>query len=251
MTIAPHRELIERRTIDPDELLIKEARQRTRRRRWRIGLITSVVTLTLLGLISSSGRNTRTPYHLSEARSNVVLPSAPCVANSVQVTNEGSTVGTGSFAELFLFSNISGHACSMSGYAKIDLMTAAGIYHSLDEQRGRSFPGGLGGGTMRSGALPISNLRAHGGVASFWIEGHDVPAVPIGETTQACMSATEILVTPPNTHHALILPTTATVPFDWCGAIRVLPVLPGKTGSLPSKSLSYYFGSPVSTKNGQ
>ncbi len=248
MTIAPPQGSEQAETTNkgiPIEVLIKEARQRSRRRRLGTGLSVAIIVAGVWVLASSSGHSAKplTPVlGIDEGKSAAAL--APiCLTRDLRLESEGTVVGAGSWATLFLLTNISGAACSLTGYPKISLVTTSGVDRKLRIITGHTFKGGFGGGIASNRQLPTSTLRAQKVQASFWIEGTDESFTDSSGVTQKCSTAAMVLVRPPRSTRALRFATKNKSPLIYCGGfVRVLPMLPGASGTYPPTPLSTYFG---------
>jgi hypothetical protein len=57
------------------------------------------------------------------------------------------------------------------------------------------------------------------------------------------MSFKMLVLLPVATSPVTVVPERVGV-FFWCGGVSVTPILSGRSGSDPPKSLSYFFGAP-------
>lgn len=219
------------------ELLIREARRQMVLRRFRILSMAIVVVLAVLvgGVIF--GRGTNSPVKTSPGSRSTQFVALPCAIEQLRLADRGSDVATGHWTQLFQFINVSVHACSLAGYPKITLKTATGLDSSLAVTDAKSIAFEYIGDSKRGG-IPPAELSAHGGRASFWIAGSDMP---LGyQPPSACEFATQVLVTPPGTHSALDH-RVGRIPFTWCeNSLQVTPVLSGQSGSIPAEPLCMY-----------
>jgi hypothetical protein len=164
-----------------------------------------------------------------------------CSATSIRVIEYNSLVGAGHVNSLFWIRNVGDRACSISGYPTVEYDGLTGQPLSVGTSDSPGNDGNFVGGLKRGRVLPISTLKPRGGQASFWVDGLDIQA---GSPPPACIDTTEMLVTLPHDSVPTIVRTPRGDGYFWCGAVLVLPVLPGISGSDPSRPLSYYFGVP-------
>ena len=223
---------------DATELLIKEARRQTLRRRLRLVSVALVVLVVGLAAALMIGRSSPSPVSRTKSKfPSTQVVAAPCSASALTLIDRGSDVGMGSWIQLFQFTNVSDHACSMTGYPRVSLETAKGIDRSLVVTHVKSEAVRFIGDSHK-GPVPLANLAAHGGRASFWIAGSDTPM--IYQPPSSCGFASEVLVTPPSADVALVH-HVGRVPFTWCeNSIQVTPVLSGQSGSVPAEPLCIY-----------
>jgi len=223
---------------DPAELLIKEAREESRRRRVRrISLV--IVAAVVTSLAGASVRSQLwAPSRATKATvvsrsSSIRVP--PCALANVLLIDRGSDVAMGSWIQLFQLKNIGARACPITGYPRISLETSQGLDRSLavtvlKYQAARQI------GDSRPGPIPTSDLAARGGVASFWILGSDTPLRHLLD----CRSATRVVVAFSVVKGDLVH-EVGRIPFSYCeNQIIVTPVLPGGSGSLPVVALRYF-----------
>jgi Protein of unknown function (DUF4232) len=239
MTMAPPRESHLDTVTEQIELLIREARRRARRRRltYGLGLVTTVAALMVVAAIGGYGNPIRTHAGGAGVARGAALAVAPCTASSVKVSLEGSNGGMGTFTHLFWVRNVSNFACSMTGYPTVSFISSSGKTVPQVVTHVRSEWGILGLG--RGGALPKVDLAAHGGVASFWVADHDVPA---GNPPAPCVNIAQVGVSWPNAATGRAVPLGRFHRIMSCGHVAVFPVMSGIYGAQPHQSLRFYFG---------
>jgi hypothetical protein len=239
MTISPPRNSALQEFPDSAELLIKEARRQTLRRRVRFFSVALVVVVASVASAVVFIRSSPAPKTKTTSPSTQIV-AAPCAASALSLADRGSDVATGHWTQLFQLINESDHACSLTGYPKIALETAQGpdttaVITDIKSQASIYI------GDPLKGAVPSAELAAHGGRASFWIGGSD--AQVRNQPSSSCRFASEVLVTPPGAGTALIhrVGNLAKAPFVWCeNSIYVTPVLSGQSGSIPGEPLCIY-----------
>src|SRR5580692_256004 len=122
--MSPPRQHVTQISPESTELLIKEARRQMVLRRLRVLSMAIVVLLAVLvgGVIL--GRGTNSPAKTGPGSRSTQFVAVPCATEQLRLADRGSDVATGHWTQLFQFTNVSGHACSLAGYPKITLKTA-------------------------------------------------------------------------------------------------------------------------------
>lgn len=206
--------------IEATELLIKEARRKSRRRRAGYGLVTLAVFVVGVLAIFASGTFARSPARTSNDTpgSEVAVRLPRCSATDIHVWDypaEGAAVDGGIIIRL---RNVSAHACSLSGYALVQginqwngaVLTAAPTRDSYL------------GGWEPTKRLPVIALRAKSGVASFlvdYITGDDIRACPYLNTLRVKVP------------HSTTVFTLTSTKLQACKYFQVHPFVPGLSGS--------------------
>jgi hypothetical protein len=239
MTLAPPRESDLDSVLSPIELLIKEARARALRRRltYGLGLAAAVVALSVVAAVGGSGSPVTTLDSHPGAARGASLAVVPCASAAVRVTLEGADGSMGTFSQLFWVRNLASNACSISGYPTVGFLNASGapVSQVVTHLRGQAGIFGFGG----TGAPPMVTLAPRGGVASFWVVDHDVPT---GTPPAACASVPRVRVTWAHAAGGQDVTLGRFHQITSCGHVGVYPVLPGRWGAQPHKSLTFYFG---------
>lgn len=179
---------------------------------WSRALVASmaIVATGLGGLSGAAGAQTAT----------VVAPT--CHDAQLRLALVSGGAGLGHVAIVVQIKNVSGRACSLSGYPKAALRTSSTAKWIAATETQHGYLGGLGH-TSQHMTLPIVVLHAHGGVASAMIEGSDVPA----GNAKRCSNFRTVNVR---------LPHTATnagfyFTFPACVTPQVHPIVAGIYGS--------------------
>ena len=238
MTLALPRESDIDSVSAPIELLIKEARARARRRRvtYGFGLVATAATLCVVAAVGGSGSPAPSSGTHPGAARGASLAVVPCASSAVRVTLEGSDGGMGTFSQLFWVRNLSNSACSISGYPTVGFFTASHpVAQVVTHVPGRAGIFGFGG----QGAPPSVTLAPRGGVASFWVVDHDVPT---GTPPTACVRVPRLRVSWANAAGGQIVMLGRFHQITTCGHVEVYPVMSGRWGAQPHKSLAFYFG---------
>lgn len=251
MTITPTRESNRTPDSDQPEVLIREARRRGRRHLIATALlvvsaVAAVITSTLaFGLHQL---HTRPPVHTqATVPPPAVIANAPrCNAASLVVANEGVLAGAGSWNTLFSLRNTSARSCSIAGFPTVRLLTSTGNLSSIpiDYSKGGCTRVRLRGGRLDEecgigglkyrGAFPRAILAPHTGVASFFIEGTDVSTWgPHQAHPTVCRNAPRVQLELPPGSAWLTVHGLRPDAIDACGAVAVLPLVPGRSGYFP------------------
>jgi hypothetical protein len=222
--------------IDPGQLLIKEARRKTRRRRLIVAvslIIVAVVALSLVAVLSPSPSAPQTT-------SKFVAGEIPVCTNSSLRMSVQNGDGLHHGVELLTFANVSGSACKLSGYPvvkaildstkgpnRLDGMYAPAppnsVKRAVDVQY--AWAGGIDSGDtpLKSFVSPVIVLGPHTGVASStlnWVDG------PNGNATCPAFSDVDIDVGGGSVRRLVR-------PFEpLCYEFAVTPIVKGTTGSM-------------------
>ncbi len=245
MTIAPPETREDWIVADPIDVLIREARRRTRRRRWAsLGVATIVLLGTVALVAHQHGASPQRPSTVKSTDRTAALAPAPCTAAQLRGGLIGTTGGAGTFVELFAVENVSSHSCAVTGYPTLTFFSASGVRVAQQVKYLRSVYGKIG--FNRKGALPSVTLAAHRGVASFWITEGDIPS---GEPPMACHHYETIAVQPPGATRSLAIALQPDRGIYACTVVAVLPMMPGISGSLPRQNLRDWFGATGPTND--
>ena len=215
-----------------EELIIKEARRRHRR---RVMFSVGVATLVIAGLgtsvvVLAGHRASRSPASPLLARPGRPTPTdARCRGGDLQVVAVRGLFGMGQTLEVIGFRNASRTSCTLHGYPLVVALGAQGSPGTTARPTLNGYGGGLAPGAT---ALPTVTLEP-GQSASATIGGE---AHPSGTET-SCPSYASFLVTPPDSTHSV--PVASWVgpvpgPFPGCQSIVVTPIVPGASGTLPA-----------------
>ena len=215
-----------------EELIIKEARRRHRRRIvFRVGVATLVIAVVATGVIVFAGhRASRSATSPLLARPGRPTPTdARCQSGELQIVALRGLAGAGQRLEVIGFRNVSRASCTLHGYPLVVALGAQGSPGTTARPTLNGYGGGLAPGAT---ALPMVTLEP-GQSASATIGGE---AHPSGTET-SCPSYASFLVTPPGSTHSIPVASwggPAPGPFPGCQSIVITPIVPGKSGSLPA-----------------
>jgi hypothetical protein len=208
---------------DPTELLIKEARQKARRRRLTGGVVLLAVVVVVVILVVLGGGGT-SPKKATTGDLAKTVTSAPptCLRSQLHVAFVGLQFGgLGHTGTLIQSTNVSGKACSLTGYPRVTGVSASGVQRIFKDTVD-GYLGGISYNPLRKVKLPVVTLRARHGVASSMEETVLHPT---------CPSFTSYVVSLPH-----VTGGTYTFhpsrPDQYCFQPEVHPFVPGSTGSL-------------------
>lgn len=181
------------------------------------------------------------------AASATAAPVAPCAASSVRITDYNTVVGAGHVNDLFWIKNVSHQACSLRGYVRAAFVGVYGIGtpykhpKRLTVREGHLYGrgGNALGGINDGSPIPRVTIRPGGGVASFWLDGVDIQ---VGNPPGRCIISHRMLAWLPGSSTSIVVQPHRSNGYYWCGGFSALPMLPGNSGSEPSRPLTYYFG---------
>jgi hypothetical protein len=216
-----------------EELIIKEARQRHRRRVLvAVGIVVLVGIGILIAVLTLKSHGTTSPH---SSTASVVRPdplptgTTVCQTGQLQVSSLGGGAGAGNVDQVFGFVNTGRAACSLTGYPKVAALDAEGQEVAVAEQQLT----GIGGIKTGASTPPVVTLKP-GQTASAILSGTDIP---IGNAVVCPSGYPVFIVTPPDvTQGVKVNAVDGPGPglFPGCSTrIRINPIVPGATGQLP------------------
>jgi len=221
-----------------EELIIKEARRRHRR---RVATRAGVVALTIVGLaigvavlVGHRSSGTRPPPSLARP-GHLEATATRCQSGQLKITSLRGGSGLGQTEEVIGFLNESRAACTLVGYPVVVALDAHGAPAATAQPALSWFGGDHAGPTTP----PTVTLRP-GQTASATIEGESHPT---GSAT-SCPSYPSFRVTPPGGTVSVTVSSWSgwsPGPFPGCQPIAITPVVPGGSGHFPATA------SPVRT----
>ncbi|HUY16253.1 MAG TPA: hypothetical protein VMV11_01700 [Acidimicrobiales bacterium] len=179
---------------------------------------------------------------------SVPASPTPCTRASIRITDYDTSVGVGNVIDLFWVHNVSDLSCSLRGYVRVVYIGSYGIA-SRDKNpkrlvvRQEDTLGASGndvGGVERGTPIPTVTLLPKGR-ASFWIYGTDESHVVLNSHSSRCIISSTMLAWLPGAATSITVAPMRANGFYWCGGIYVHPLVPGVSGSLPARPLTYYF----------
>jgi hypothetical protein len=187
---------------------------------------------------------------VSISTSSAIASSVPtCTTTSVRITDFNTVVGAGHVNDLFWMKNVSHESCTLRGYVRVAFVGVYGIGtpyknpHRLTVREVHLYgrDGNALGGINNGRPIPRVTIQPNGSVASFWLDGIDIP---VGNPPGRCIVSYEMLAWLPGSSTSIIVQPLRANGFFWCGGVAAQPILPGESGSEPSRPLSYFFGTP-------
>ena len=217
-----------------EELIIKEARQRHRR---RLLAITGIAVVVAGGGVVSAIALAR---HGSPTRTSSTVATSPgkpkpvgsghCQNGQVSVISLSGDSGAGNALEVFGFVNSSKASCTLTGYPRVVALNASGQVASTAKQALSWNAGGVQNGSTTP---PMVSL-APGQTASATVQGLNIPT---GAATSCPPVYRQFLVTPPATSQSVRL-TAGAGPnlgeFPARSGLVVTPIVPGTSGIVQS-----------------
>lgn len=169
-----------------------------------------------------------------------------CTSSSVRITEYNGVGGVGHVNDLFWIRNVSHRACTLRGYVRAAFDGVYGIGTPYKDPHRLEVPethlygrGGNALGGINDGR-PIPTVTVQpGGVASFWLDGMDIQ---VGNPPGRCINSHLMVVWLPGSATSRVVQPLRANGFYWCGGFAALPILPGESGSEPSRPLSVFFG---------
>ncbi|HUZ41251.1 MAG TPA: DUF4232 domain-containing protein [Acidimicrobiales bacterium] len=221
MTLAPVREVSGQVLLDPTELLIKEAREKTRRRRFKLGKILLAVVVLALVVAYGIGHIDNVAQPKTATSSNLrAAASAPrCSLSQLSLISDhggwhANYAAGGQFTETLTFTNVSRSACQLSGWPRVQAVGNGALQATPMTMVYQSGPPS----SKASGPVHL----APGKTASFDIYGGDWNPVQ----NKACPQTTSgLLVSPPGDSARLAV----AVEEPDCGGFYVSPLIAGSS----------------------
>jgi hypothetical protein len=219
---APHE------SVDPTELLIKEAREKTRRRRLRW---TSLFTLLAAACLIAVGvvHYTSSPTRTSNGDKNASATAAVTCPNArVKLLGVTGIPGAAVFAGLLVRASVSSSAaCTMSGYPIVGAELDSHSTAMANDVRFGYLPGGM---TKANAPLPRLSITSRPRVVSFTIQwftgnGHTCPWVNAIEIT---LPGSREILTARTMYQGGIGVTRLW--GIYCGDLQVRPLVNGSSG---------------------
>ena len=149
-------------------------------------------------------------------------PTPSCTEPHLKFANKSMLPAASNVADIVEITNVSGSACTMTGFAKVTLTTATSPIHVVAVPRRTGYFGGLSP-SYKAKILPVFTLGARTGTASFIVEEGDEPQ---GSAT-SCPVFTKLSVTMKGFDFSYSFP----VRIPACGRPGVLPIVKGTNGS--------------------
>ena len=225
MTITSAEQSQSNESTESTELLIKEAREASRRRRLKVvALSLAFAVIVVLVIAVGSGRTNPKKATTGDLANSSVSPPPTCLRSQIRVAFVGDGAGLGNGASLIRVTNVSGKACSVTGYPTVTGIFASGVQRTFKDTL-NGYTGGLGTNPLSTAKLPVVTLRSRHGVASSMVEADENGTGP----NPTCPGFTSYVIEFPHVAGA-----TYTFHSRWpdlyCFDREVHPLVPGTTG---------------------
>jgi Protein of unknown function (DUF4232) len=176
----------------------------------RVGLL---VVMTVLSVASVSAGQAMAATSASVAAN----PTPPCTVGQVGITQSAGSPAMGHFSRIIVVTNSGGHACDLTGFPTVGILTSSG------ERAATAVQDNSGVG------LPASRSSVRldpGEAASAQLGGNDMP---FGQATSCPSYAADAVSLPGSTASKVF-----TSPLADCTGFSVTSFVPGFNGSAPS-----------------
>jgi len=212
---------------DPAELLIKEAREKARRRRLRwTFLLTLLIAACLIGI--GIVHYTSSPMRTSSGNSDTSAKALTCPNARVKILGETTMNGAAVYAGLIVRASVtSSPACLMSGYPMVGAQLTSHATAMASDVRETY----LGGGMTTTAPLSRFSITSRPRVVSFTIQ-------LVTGNGHACPWFNSIKVTLPGSSETLTAPSMFEAgglsqpgSFIYCGELQVTPLVKGSSGN--------------------
>jgi hypothetical protein len=214
-----------------EELIIREARRRHRRRVLTVvGIVVVVMAGVAVAVLTVTG-NGSAPTHASTAPTVGPNPLASgtsvCQPGQLEVSSLGGGAGAGNVDQVFGFVNRSRSTCTVSGFPRITALNARGVPVAVAHDA--PFLTGAGTGST----TPPSVTLIPGQTASATVWGTDIP---VGNAAACPPGYPAFLVTAPDmTQPVKVSAVDGFGPglFPGCSTVlRANPIVAGATGQM-------------------
>jgi hypothetical protein len=225
MTITPTEQSKFNASTEPAELLIKEAREASRRRRLKVVLSLFVFAVIVASVIAvGSGHTNPKKATTGDLANSSVSPPPTCLRSQLRVAFVGDGAGLGNGASLIRVANVSGRACSVTGYPTVTGIFASGVQRIYKDTL-NGYTGGLATDPLSRDKPPVVTLRSRHGVATAMVEASENGTGP----NPTCPGFTSYVVALPRVTDAKYT-FHSRWPDLYCFDREVHPLVPGTTG---------------------
>lgn len=218
MRMAPAREASSQVLPDPTELLIKEARQKTRRRRLKVGEILLAVVVLAVVVAYGIGHIGTEARPKTATSPSVTASAQTCTLSQLSLISDrggwhANYAAAGQFTETLTFTNVSRSACQLSGWPRVQTVVNGALQPTPMTLVYQNAP-------SSKASSPVH--LAPGKTASFDIYGGDWNPVQ----NKACpQTTTGLLVSPPGDSTSLAV----ALEEPDCGGFYVAPLIAGSS----------------------
>jgi hypothetical protein len=224
MTVTSTEQSKSNASTEPAELLIKEAREASRRRRLKVAVFLLVLAVIVVSVFAvGSGRTNPKKATTGDLANSSVSPLPTCQRSQIRVALVGDGAGLGNGASLIRVTNVSGKACSATGYPTVTGIYASGVERTFKDTL-NGYTGGLGTDPLSSAKPPVVTLRSRHGVATSMVEADENGTGP----NPTCPGFTSYVMALPHVTDAYTFHSRW--PDLYCFDREVHPFVPGKTG---------------------
>ena len=204
---------------------IKEAREASRRRRLKVVLfLLSLAVIVVLAIAIGSGRTNPKKATTGDLANSSVSPPPTCLRSQIRVSFVGDGAGLGNGAFLIRVNNVSGKACSVTGFPTFTGIFASGVQRTFKDTL-NGYMGGLGTDPSSTAEPPVVVLRSRRGVATSMVEAVENGRGP----NPTCPGFTSYVIALPHVTDAYTFHSRW--PDLYCFDREVHPLLPGTTGN--------------------
>ena len=217
MIIAPTEQPEQHAMTDPGELLIKEARETSRRRRLRLFTVFVVVAFVASLIVALTVGTSKPTPQIGSGNKNSkgsVLAILPCTSSQLKVASDRSGwhanfAAAGEFREILTFTNAANSACQLKGWPRVHA-----VVHGVNESLPMT--------QVLQNARPKMVRLAPRKTASFDIYGGDWDPIH----NKACPQTTNgLMVSPPGDSRSVFV----RVEEPLCGGFDISPVISGSS----------------------
>ena len=211
-------------STEPTELLIKEAREASRRRRLKVVvLLFAFAVIVALVIAIGSGRTNPKKATTGDLANSSASRPPTCLRPQIRVAFVGDGAGLGNGASLIRVTNVSGKACSVIGYPTVTGIFASGVQRTYKDTL-NGYTGDLGTDPLSSAKPPVVVLRSRHGVATSMVEAVENGRGP----NPTCPGFTSYVIVLPRIADAYTFHSRW--PDLYCFDREVHPFVSGKTG---------------------
>jgi hypothetical protein len=224
MTVTSTEQSKSNASTEPTELLIKEAREASRRRRLKVVVFLLVLAVIVVSVFAvGSGRTNPKKATTGDLANSSVSPPPTCLRSQLRVALVGDGAGLGNGASLIRVTNVSGKACSVTGYPTVTGIFASGVERTFKDTL-NGYTGGLGTDPLSRAKPPVVALRSRHGVATSMVEANENGTGP----NPTCPGFTSYVIALPHVTDAYTFHSRW--PDLYCFDREVHPFVSGKTG---------------------
>ncbi len=210
---------------DPAELLIREARDASRRRRMKVAVFVLAFAVIVVSVVAvGSGRTSPEKATTGDLANSSVSTPPTCLPSQLRVALTGDGAGLGNGAFLIRVTNVSSKECSVTGYPTFTGIFASGVQRIFKDTL-NGYTGGVGTDPLSTTEPPVVTLRSRHGVATSMVEAVNTRPGP----NPTCPGFTSYAVALPHNSGAKYT-FHSRWPDLYCFDGEVHPFVPGTSG---------------------